>query len=165
MPIEAYAIALPPESNVELPGYSTIPPVDWRVVAADGDLTEAYLTFDGTDNTFWTSTKGGGPKTITIDMGSYVPVAGFVYAPRGGDDKSGTIYHYRFEVSDNGQEWRDCTTSGEFSNIAYNPLTQKVYLSSPVTARYVRLTALDEIEGRDYITVGEFGIISPELSK
>lgn len=162
MPIEAYAIALPAESNVELPGYRAVPPTDWRVVAAEGDLSKAYLTFDDSDNTFWTSDKGPGAKSITVDMRRTVPVARFVYAPRGGEDKSGTIYHYRFEVSDDGKEWRDCTTSGEFSNIAYNPLVQKVYLSSPVTARYVRLTALDEIEGRDYITVGEFGILTPD---
>ncbi|MDE6269607.1 MAG: discoidin domain-containing protein, partial [Muribaculaceae bacterium] len=162
LPLEAYAISLPPESNVELPGYRAVPPTDWRVVAADGDRASAYLTFDDSDNTFWTSSNGSGPKSLTIDMRRTVPVAGFVYAPRGGEDKSGTIYHYRFELSTDGKEWRDCTTSGEFSNIAYNPLVQKVYLPSPVTARYVRLTGIDEIEGRDYVTVGEFGILTPE---
>lgn len=161
-PLEVYHIALPVENNVELPGYRRVPPTDWGVTAADGDHASAYLTFDDNDNSFWTSAKRPGSKAITIDMKRSVPVAGFVYAPRGGDDKSGTVYHYRFEVSSDGKEWRDCTTSGEFSNIAYNPLVQKVYLPSPVTARYFRFTALDEIEGRDYVTVGELGILTPE---
>lgn len=162
MPVEAYAIALPAESNVDLPGYRMVSPTGWSVVSAHGDKASAYLTFDDTDNTFWTSDKGAGEKSITIDMKHILPVAGFVYAPRGGDDKSGTIYHYRFEVSADGNEWTTCDLPGEFSNIAYNPLVQKVYLPSPVSARYVRLTGIDEIEGRDYITVGEFGIITPE---
>lgn len=162
VPIEAYAIALPAESNVELPGYRTIEADGFTVVSADGDVAAAATVFDGDDNTFWTSANSADPKAITVDMKATVPVAGFVYAPRGGDDKSGTIYHYRFEVSNDGNTWTDYTPSGEFSNIAYNPLVQKVYLPSPVMGRYFRLTALDEIEGRDYVTIGELGIITPD---
>lgn len=161
-PLEAYAISMPEEINVDLPGYRYVSPTNWSVVAADGDLASSYLTFDDSDNTFWISESGVAPKSLTIDMKRELPVAGFVYAPRGGDDKSGTVYHYRFEVSEDGNEWQDCTGSGEFSNIAYNPLVQKVYLSSPVMGRFFRFNALDEIEGRDYITIGELGIITPE---
>lgn len=165
LPLEAYAIALPAESNIDLPGYKKVSTEGWNVVSADGDRNSVAMIFDGDANSFWTSSNSKGQKAITIDMNSNVPVAGFTYSPRGTEDKSGTIYHYRFEISNDGKEWRDCSTSGEFSNIAYNPIEQKVYFPSPVIGRYFRLTALDEIEGRDFVTIGEIGIISPEVKK
>lgn len=159
---EAYNIELPAEVNIDLPGYRAVPPTDWSVIAATGDIAPVYKVFDDTENTYWQSPASDSPKSFTIDMKRNVPVAGFVYVPRGGDDKSGTVYHYTVELSEDGTTWKTANVSGEFSNIMHNPIAQKVYFPATVAARYIRFTALDEIDGRPYVTVGEFGVLTPE---
>lgn len=160
--LRAHYIQLPEEVNVELPGYRPVPTADWKVVECSGSLEEAPKAWDGADSTHWTSAGLPGAQSITVDMGQTVPVAAFLYSPRAGEDKSGTVYHYTLEFSEDGQQWTKAPVSGEFSNIAYNPITQRVYFPSAIKARYVRFTGLDEIEGRNYITIGEMGVYTPE---
>ncbi|MCM1067817.1 MAG: alpha-L-fucosidase [Muribaculaceae bacterium] len=159
---EAYSTALPEEINVDLPGYRTVPPTDWSVTAATGPLAEAYKTFDDDAAIAWISPAAEGEKSVAVDMKRTVPVAGFVYEPRATDDKSGTVYHYRLELSEDGINWTAAPVSGEFSNIMHNPIAQKVYFPAAIKARYFRFTAVDEIDGRDFISVGELRIITPE---
>ena len=156
----AYSIALPAEGNIDLPGYSVVDPAEWKAVEATGDMKNVAKAFDGDDNSYWRSASGAGEKTVSVDMQRTYPVTGFVYVPRGGDDKSGTVFHYRFEVSQNGSDWTEVSLPGEFSNIMHNPIPYKVYFPAPVNARYFRFTATDEIDGRDYITIGDLRIIS-----
>lgn len=89
-------------------------------------------------------------------------VAGFVYTPRQDGDTGGTVFKYRFSVSDNGVDWTETGTNGEFSNIVNNPIAQRVYLPSPVKARYIKFESLAEAEGRDYITVAELSVLSSD---
>lgn len=157
--IEAHHIALPADTGAELPGYRAMPATDWHVLACSGNRPTVYRAFDGSDATYWQSEESDRENSITVDTRRTAPVAGFVYTPRSGDDNSGTVYHYRFELSADGEHWQNCTASGEFSNIAYNPLPQMVYFPAPVEARYFRFTALDEIGGRPYMTVGELQLL------
>lgn len=159
---EAYDIVMPSEMNVDLPGYTTAPTDSWTVIEATGDSNSAKAAFDGDASTFWTSDSSDSPKALAVDMGREMPVAGFVYEPRDGDDKSGTIYHYTFELSNDGKTWRQLPLSGEFSNIMHNPIPQKIYFPAVEKARFVRLTAIDEIDSRPYVTVGELSIIIPQ---
>lgn len=159
---EAYKITLPTEVNVELAGYKAVPPTDWSVVAATGPVAEAYKIFDDSDASAWVSPEVKGEKSVTVDMKRTVPVAGFKYRLKSGDDLAGTVYRYRMEFSTDGTNWAEAKTPGEFSNIMHNPLPQSVYLPVPVNARYFRFTATDEIDGRDFITVGEIEILTPE---
>lgn len=161
-PIEAYHITLPIESNVNLNGYKEIVGNGWKVVDCSGNISNAWAILDNNAATFWKSQPGNGEKFITIDMNGLVPVSGFVYTPRDGDDKSGTIFHYRFYTSEDGQKWTECPASGEFSNIVNNPVKQKIYFPTASNARYVKLVATDEIEDRDYVTVGDFSVIVKE---
>lgn len=154
---EAYNIELPTEVNVELPGYSAVDTAGWRVVDATGDGAE--VIFDGSESTAWTSAKGPGEKSVTVDMGAVVPVAGFRYRLMPGDDLAGTVYRYRLEFSTDGINWAVAPTPGEFSNIMHNPLPQSVYFNAPAAARFFRFTATDEIEGRDFVTIGELEML------
>ena len=159
---EAYSIALPMELNAELPGYRQLSPTEWSVVSASGSIGEAYKTFDDTDKSFWTSFEASGEKHITIDMKRTYPIAAFAYCLRGDGKLDGTPMHYRLEVSTDGRNWTELQAPGEFSNIVNNPIEQRVYFPEAVDARYFRFTALDEIEGRDYITIGDIKLFKPE---
>ena len=86
-------------------------------------------------------------------------VAGFIYTPSLKNDKAGTIFRYRAEASSDGITWNAIPTKGEFSNIVNNPIPQQVVFDTPVKARYLRLVALSEIEGRNTISYGDFRIL------
>lgn len=158
--VEAYDITLPGETSSAMPGYKTLPAAGWTVTSDTQPAADAAKAFDGNPDTYWTSAKGAGVKTFAVDMQKDVPVAGFVYTPRGGDDKAGTIFHYRFYTSTDGKEWKQVPASGEFSNIVNNPISQNVFFA-PVKARYFKIEALDEVAGRDYVTIGDISILAP----
>ncbi|MBD5350196.1 MAG: alpha-1,3/4-fucosidase [Bacteroides sp.] len=65
-------------------------------------------------------------------------LAGFVYTPVPGE-AGDMIYRYDVEVSANGKKWTKVETTGEFGNIAANPIPQEVIFSAPVKARAIRL--------------------------
>lgn len=155
---EAYNITLPTEVNVDLPGYIVLEGNDWKVVESSGEGAEAI--FDGSTDTSWTSAAGEGEKSVIFDMQIPFTVSGFRYHPKE-QDLAGTVYRYRIEFSNDGTEWTEVATPGEFSNIMHNPLPQSVYFAGPVSARYVRFTATDEIEGRNYITIPELEMLTP----
>lgn len=65
-------------------------------------------------------------------------IAGFIYTPAPGE-AGDMIYRYDVEVSANGKKWTKVETTGEFGNIAANPIPQEVIFSAPVKARAIRL--------------------------
>ena len=126
----------------------------WRAVGKDRDAQKAI---DGDRATSW---KASGMKPLVVDMGETVDVAGFSYAPVITEDKSGTIYKYRFSVSNDGKKWTACECSGEFSNIMHNPVPVFVRFGKKYSARYFKLEPLAEIDSKSFITVGEVGILT-----
>ena len=139
---------------------SDIPTDKWTVVSVTGkDVKNARLAVDGKKETHWRSKGGKFPKQVTVDLKQTVNIAGFRYLPIQGDDKAGTVYNYKFYVSNDGKNWKECSCSGEFSNIMHNPILQIVEFGKTYEARYFRFEALSEIDSRDFVTVGELGLI------
>lgn len=89
----------------------------------------------------WTLRKA---TPLTVDMGGYHFVRGFVYAPA--KASAAAAFKYRFEVSADGENWRAAVADGEFGNIMYNAEPRRVTFEKPIPARYFRLTA-DTAEG------------------
>lgn len=159
---EVFLINMPAQANTPtLPGFRTLKTTLWSALDATGNLLDAPMAYDGDAETYWQSGAAQGEKALAIDLQRTLPVAGFIYTPRAGSDKSGTIFHYRFLTSNDGVNWTEAKTSGEFSNIVNNPIEQCVYLPEAVEARYVKLVGVDEIAGRDFVTVGEFRVMVP----
>lgn len=150
----AYRITMPKETDATLPGYLIESKTNWTTEPSD-----ATAAIDGNKSTFWQSASG--VNALTVDMGTSVPVAGIIYTPRDGDDKGGTIFKYRLLGSLDGKTWSELPTSGEFSNIVNNPIEQRVFLGTPVKARFIKIESLQEIEGNDFISAGEFTILTP----
>lgn len=124
---------------------------DWTVTP-----TGARNAIDGNRDTYWKSTA---MEPLVVDMGKVADIAGFTYAPVVGENKEGTIYKYNFYVSTDGQHWTKCDGSGEFSNIMHNPIPQFTDFGRKYPARYLKLEPLSEIENRNFITVGEIGVL------
>lgn len=133
---------------------SDIPVENWKTLGKD---VNAQRAVDGDQGTFW---KSKGLVPLVVDMGKVVEVEGFSYAPVKEEDKSGTIYKYRFYVSNDGTNWTICDCSGEFSNIMHNPVPTFVRFNKKYPARYFKLEPLAEIDNKDFITIGEVGILT-----
>ena len=124
---------------------------NWKTVGID-----ASAAIDGNRETVW---KAEGLTPLVVDMGKEEEIAGFCYAPVVGEDLTGTIYKYHFCVSNNGQNWIECATNGEFSNIMHNPIPYFVRFGKTYKARYFKLEPLNEINGEDKTSVGDVGIL------
>ena len=138
------------DENAELKT-SDIPTDKWTCT----DET-AKAAFDGDLKTVW-QTEGLIP--LTVDMGEICDISGFCYAPARGEDLSGTIFKYRFYISTDGENWKECDTTGEFSNIMHNPVPYFVRFNESCKARWFRLEPVSEICHKSCTAIGEIGIL------
>jgi len=77
-------------------------------------------------------------RAFAADCGKRVTMKGFEYVPAEG--VGGLVSGYSFEVSDDGRKWTK-VKSGEFGNIAANPIRTRIEFDKPVSARYFRMKA------------------------
>ena len=103
-----------------------------------------------------------GSREITIDLGKTEDVSGFVYIPRQDGKKESMAFHYKFFTSMDGKNWTEAKTPGEFSNIVNNPIPQRVYLGSPVKARFVKLEVSENATGANGLTAAAFRVLVPQ---
>lgn len=139
--------------------YKSLNKEGWKVTdVPGGTLADAATIIDGNDSTTYTSHRVSFPADIVIDMRATTQIAGFVYTPA--HDAGGAIFRYAFSTSTDGKLFTPCGVTGEFGNIANNPIPQRVIFDNPATARFVKLTALSECSGADSITIAEFDILA-----
>nr|WP_315212479.1 discoidin domain-containing protein [uncultured Duganella sp.] len=134
---------------VETRQFVGLAPLGWKVVAVDREEagTAAAAAIDGDPATFWSTGWGSDqkmPHAVTVDMGAPHRIAGLGYLPRQDGQLGGTVENYRFETSADGATWTTAVGKGTFSNIRNNPDWQQARFA-PVTARYFRFTAFDEV--------------------
>lgn len=121
--------------------HRTINPEIWRVVESTlkgGDISSAV---DGDKTTLLLSDEVSLPAHVTVDMGQSHSLSGFGYLPRQDNSPVGLISRYRFEVSNDGEQWEK-VAEGEFSNVLANRINQVVRFGKKVEARYFRFTAV-----------------------
>jgi alpha-L-fucosidase len=132
-------------------------PVGWKAVAADGNPGEAAKAIDGDPATVWQGQAAALPASITLDLGHALALGGFSYLPS--SDAAGAVDTYRFETSQDGRTWL-VSAEGRFGNIENSPILQEVAIS-PITARYVRFTALKLAKGTA-AGIAELGVLPAE---
>jgi galactose oxidase len=127
-----------------------LPRSGWTA-SADSQASAAYAAanvLDGNATTMWhtpwTGTVPPLPHSITIDMQRTQLVSGLSYLPRQDSSLNGTIGRYAIYVSSDGSTWGSPVASGTWAN----DRTPKAAVFSPVSARFVRLTALTESGNR-----------------
>lgn len=124
--------------------------------SGEGDAN--HLT-DGDPSTYWHTmysvTVANHPHWVDFDCGGVKTIKGFTYLPRQ-DSNNGNIKKYSIQVSNDGKTWGKAVAEGEFEN---NRKEKTVLLTTPVKARFVRLTALSEQSGQDFATGAEFKVL------
>ncbi len=162
-PVQLKAVAYDPATKKysEIAAYTLdVPKAQWKVVAvSSGDMKGAAALIDENPNNWYTNKREGtSAPVVTIDLGSELTLKGFTYLPSQDRWAEGTISHYTFEVSTDGQHFKK-VAGGEFGNIKNNPIEQRINFPAAKT-RYIRLTAdklVDEAKGASY---GEIGVIT-----
>ena len=96
-------------------------------------------------------------NSLTIDLGEDLPLNGFTYMPMQARYPSGFITNFTFEVSENGNSWKQ-VASGEFSNIVNSPIEQIIRFDK-VNARLIRLKATKTADGNP-ATFAEVGVLT-----
>jgi alpha-L-fucosidase len=150
--------------------FGGLPTTGWKVVAVDSQETgqtigAAANAIDGNPSTFWQTRSNADlslPHYLTIDMGTLRRIAGFTYLPRQDGSLNGTVENYRFETSTDGANWTTNIGSGTFANIRNNPSLQEVGFA-PVNARFVRFTALQEINNNGQTSAAEISVLPADL--
>lgn len=134
---------------------------DWKVLAADSEVEghPASAAIDAKPQTYWKSKESDKGHYLDVDLGKEYRLSGFVYTPATADEHAGTIFLYRFYVSQDGKNWTSCEVNGEFSNIKNNPIPQTVRFKTSYLARYFRFETLQETDGRPFVTVGEIDVL------
>jgi alpha-L-fucosidase len=141
----------------------------WKVVAVDSEETagadnSAKNAIDHNPSTFWHTRWNEDlalPHYVTVDMGTSRRIGGFSYLPRQDGNLNGTVERYRFETSTDGTTWTTNVPSGMFANIRNNPSLQEVPFA-PVSARFFRFTALQEINTNGWTSAAEISVLPAE---
>ncbi|KAA0127245.1 hypothetical protein FY557_13825 [Chryseobacterium sp. SN22] len=133
----------------------------WKITGPEGTdaAHPAAYAIDDNPETFWQSPTitSSSPTGFVIDTGKRQNLSGCTYLPRQDGKPDGTVSHYRIETGTDGTHWQSAA-EGEFSNIKANPVEQQVIFKQPVSARYIRFTAVKLISG-NACTVAEIGVI------
>lgn len=125
---------------------------------------EASQAIDGDPQTIWHTawepSPGPHPHHLTIEFQRELPIAALDYTPRQ-DMTNGRIGRFEIHVSRDGAAWGEAVASGQF---AAGTATQRVAFAKPVSARFIRLTALSEVSGRPWAAIAELDLIpAPSL--
>ena len=88
-------------------------------------------------------------KRILITIGSLILLSSLTI-----------IYKYEFYISDDGTNWGEPVSAGEFSNIENNPIAQIIKFNSPVKAKFVKLLSKSNVKNSPITTVAEIDIFA-----
>ncbi len=139
----------------------------WKVVDNGFQGGNPALAIDGRKETFWLTADTHLPQWVTTDMEDTLTLTGFSYLPRQDGDVTGLISRYELAVSIDGDAWEAIST-GEFANVAANPVMQYVAFGNAVKARYLRFTveAVANTAGsRSPVAIAEFNVYAEEMDR
>ena len=144
--------------------YIAIDKSKWSIVGCSGQQggSEAIYAIDDDESTIWHTPWGNNeprhPHEIVVDMHYEYTIENFFYQGRN-DGSNGRINRYELYFSNDPTDWGKAAASGRFSD---NSNLQAVTISSKPTARFFKLVALSEVEGRAWASAAEVGIEASE---
>ncbi|MDG4832736.1 PQQ-dependent sugar dehydrogenase [Solwaraspora sp. WMMD1047] len=104
-------------------------------------------------HTQWQAADPPHPHWITLDLGAAHQVNRLYYLPRQ-NMANGRISSYQVHLSSDGTTWGSPVAGGTFPNST----AEQTVTIAPTTARYVRLTALGEVNGNPWTSVAELNV-------
>lgn len=124
------------------------------------DGYEAQNAIDSDPNTFWHSSWEGDipnfPHELVVEFTAPGTFAGFTALPRQDGNQNGWIKEFAFYTSNDGTNWGGPVIKGVFP---YDDKLKTVKFTAPVTARFVKLTALSGYADGPWASLAEFNVI------
>lgn len=139
--------------NTDIPG--DINKNAWKITTNTPN-TNASMIIDGNFFNTWRQ-RITDPFSMVIDLSKSETISGFYYVPRS-DKQLGNIEKYSIYVSNDGKNWGEPISKGEFANIANNPILQKVSFNQRVKGNFVKFTANKIVEDKKDVSFLEFGL-------
>jgi alpha-L-fucosidase len=131
---------------------------NWKILGDFALIKESENIFDGNENSAWNIDQKP-PVDIVIDLGDQLDITGFNYLPDQGRWNPCIIFNYEFFVSEDGKDWGNPVSDGEFSNIKNSPIWQEKKFE-PATGRFIKLKALSAAVENGRVGIAEFGILT-----
>lgn len=128
---------------------------NWKIIGTDSETPDhqGNLAIDEDPKTYWQSKESNDHHFITMDLGKKYNLYAFAYAPQN-QKKEGMMAAGKIEVSTDGTQWLSAG-SFEFGNLINDPTTRKFFFNSPLTARYIRITAMEIAGGDNSLAIAE----------
>jgi beta-galactosidase len=117
---------------------------------------EARLAIDDDPATIWHTAwdpVAPLPHYLTVDLKNSLPVRGLTYLPRQ-DMTNGRIADYEVHASTDGASWQQ-VAAGHWPNDADR---KTIRFERSIVARYLRLVAISEVNGQDFVSAAELDI-------
>lgn len=130
----------------------------WKLIGTFQSVEQARFIFDGNPETAWVLNNKS-PVEIIIDLGESLSLTGFYYLPDQGRWNPGIVNRYEFNVSNDGINWGNPISSGEFANIKNSPILQRKEFDL-VNGRFIKFRMLSPAEENGRLGIAEFGIIT-----
>ena len=147
-------------------GGTPIDPTPWTLRYTDSQelIHLPILAFDGNPNTYWQTQQTPStplpPHEIQIDLGAVYRISGFSYLPTQDGNANGRVGVYLFYVSSDGTNWGSPVAAGTFVNNAL----EKDIPCDPTYGRYIRFQAMTEVNGQNFISVAELGVLQVPIT-
>ena len=153
-PTKAHRIKHPqliPAKNLKLVRFSS---------ENESNNRRAKFAIDGDPTTVWHSQFSDGlakhPHELVIDLGDVYNIRGFAYLTRQDGGWNGAFAKTEFTVSPTDDSFGDVTATTTFGKVRK---AQTVNLQTPARGRYVRIRILSEVNGKEWGSAAEIGII------
>jgi endo-alpha-N-acetylgalactosaminidase len=138
----------------------TVEKVDSEETA--GEDGKAANAIDGKKETIWHTqwqdNSPACPHEIIIKLNPAGKIKGFSYLPRQDETSNGTIKDYEFHVSADGKEFGKPVAKGTFENSK----DKKTVLFDTVSAAFIKLKAISEVNGEAWTSAAEIGVVPAE---
>ena len=144
-------------------GMEEIPQSAMEIIYVDSEETagedgKVANVLDGNPDTFWhtewSQAEPDYPHTLIIKLDKAYTIENFSYWPRQ-NSSNGRISEYAIYVSNDTSNWGEAVLTGEWPN---QTAMQIVDFSSPISAQYVKLVALSEVNGNPWATAAEINL-------
>ncbi|MFP6678281.1 MAG: sulfatase-like hydrolase/transferase [Pirellulaceae bacterium] len=125
----------------------------------DNDRKAVYA-IDGNPRSVWhsqfSSKRAKHPHELVIDLGATYDIRGFRYLARQDNGWNGAFSKTEFSVSDSPDSFGEPVATTEFKKVR---TPQSAVCKQPVRGRYVRVRVLSEVNGKEWGSAAEIGII------
>ena len=129
---------------------------NWKLIGKFQSIAQSQVIFDGNPETAWVLNNKP-PVDVIIDLGESLNLTGFSYLPDQERWNPGITSKYEFYISNDGQNWGNPVSEGEFANIKNSPVLQRKEFNL-VNGRFVKFRMLSSAEETGRMGIAEFGI-------